>query len=250
MPSHVALLRGINVGGRKRVAMADLREVVESLGHADVATYIQSGHVVFTSNHTDTAAIAGALGRALEETLGVRSSVVVLSRAELAKVIADNPFPDEANPKQLHAIFRGAEVGAQEAAAVAAAERRARDEGGRDQAKVVGRTVYLRTPDGLGRSELAAQLARSNPTPKTGAAPPATGRPSPSCWRCWTPDSGILRTLRSPLSCPTCGLHSAEALSSATIWSSGWPPATVRLVTLSGAWSAFYEASAASVPVV
>jgi uncharacterized protein (DUF1697 family) len=189
MPSHVALLRGINVGGRKRVAMADLRQVVESLGHADVATYIQSGHVVFTSNHTDTAAIAGALGRALEETLGVRSSVVVLSRAELAKVIADNPFPDEANPKQLHAIFRGAEVGAQEAAAVAAAERRARDEGGRDQAKVVGRTVYLRTPDGLGRSELAAQLARSNPTPKTGAAPPATGRPSPSCWRCWTPDA-------------------------------------------------------------
>jgi uncharacterized protein (DUF1697 family) len=163
MPNHVALLRGINVGGRNKVAMADLHKVVESLGHGDVATYIQSGNVVFTSNHTDTAAIAGELGRALEETLGVRSSVVVLSRAELAKVIADNPFPDEANPKHLHAIFRGAKVGAQEAAAVATAERRARDKGGRDQVKVVGRTVYLRTPDGLGRSELAAQLARSNP---------------------------------------------------------------------------------------
>jgi uncharacterized protein (DUF1697 family) len=59
-----------------------------------------------------SAVVAGELGRALEETLGVRSSVVVLSRAELAKVIADNPFPDEANPKLLHAIFRGAEVGA------------------------------------------------------------------------------------------------------------------------------------------
>jgi len=161
MPSHVALLRGINVGGRNKVAMADLRKVVESLGHGDVATYIQSGNVVFTSHHSDTAAVAAELGRALEETLGVRSSVVVLSRAELAKVVADNPFPDEANPKHLHAIFRGAEVGAQGAAAVAAAERRARDKGGRDQAKVVGRTVYLRTPDGLGRSELAAQLARS-----------------------------------------------------------------------------------------
>jgi uncharacterized protein (DUF1697 family) len=163
MPSHVALLRGINVGGRNKVAMADLRKVVESLGHGDVATYIQSGNVLFTSHNSDTAAIASELGRALEETLGVRSSVVVLSRAELAKVVADNPFPDEANPKHLHAIFRGAEVGAQEAAAVAAAERRARDKGGRDQAKVVGRTVYLRTPDGFGRSELAAQLARSNP---------------------------------------------------------------------------------------
>jgi uncharacterized protein (DUF1697 family) len=163
MPSHVALLRGVNVGGRNKVAMADLRKVVESLGHGEVATYIQSGNVVFTSNHTDTGAIAGELGRALEQTLGVRSSVVVLSRAELAKVIANNPFPDEANPKHLHAIFRAAKVGAQEAAAVATAERRARDKGGRDQAKVVGRTVYLRTPDGLGRSELAAQLARSNP---------------------------------------------------------------------------------------
>jgi uncharacterized protein (DUF1697 family) len=109
-----------------------------------------------------TSAVAGELERALEETLGVRSSVVVLSGAELAKVIADNPFADEVNPKRVHGIFRDAEVGAQEAAAVAAAERRARDKGGRDQARVVGRTVYLRTPGGLGRSELAARLARSN----------------------------------------------------------------------------------------
>jgi uncharacterized protein (DUF1697 family) len=163
MLTHVALLRGINVGGRNKVAMADLRKVVESLGHGNVATYIQSGNVVFTSNHTDTAAIAAELERALEETLGRRSSVVVLSRAELAKVIADNPFPDEADPKRVHAIFRGAEVGADEAAAVAAAERRAGDKGGRDQAKVVGRTVYLHTPDGFGGSELAALLTRINP---------------------------------------------------------------------------------------
>ena len=163
MATHVALLRGINVGGRNKVAMADLRKIVESLGHRDVATYIQSGNVVFTSQDTDTAASAAELERALEETLGIRPSVVVLSQAELAKVIADNPFPDEANPKHLHAVFRAAEVGAQEAAAIAAAERRARDKGSRDQVKVVGRTMYLRTPDGLGRSELAAQLARSNP---------------------------------------------------------------------------------------
>jgi uncharacterized protein (DUF1697 family) len=163
MPTHVALLRGINVGGRNKVAMADLRKVVASLGHGDVATYIQSGNVVFTSNHTDTAAIAAKLERALEQAVGVRSSVVVLSRAELAKVIADNPFPDETNPKHLHAIFRGAKATAKQAAAIADAERRAADKGGRDQARVVGRTVYLRTPDGLGRSELAAQLAKADP---------------------------------------------------------------------------------------
>ena len=49
MPTHVALLRGINLGGHNKVAMADLRTVVASLGHGDVATYIQSGNVVFGS---------------------------------------------------------------------------------------------------------------------------------------------------------------------------------------------------------
>jgi uncharacterized protein (DUF1697 family) len=61
MPTHVALLRGINVGGRNRVAMADLREVVLGLGHTEVATYIQSGNVVFTSEEADSAAVAAAL---------------------------------------------------------------------------------------------------------------------------------------------------------------------------------------------
>src|SRR5579859_7979792 len=53
MPTHVALLRGINVGGGGKIAMADLRELVSSLGHADVATYIQSGNLVFTPPHSD-----------------------------------------------------------------------------------------------------------------------------------------------------------------------------------------------------
>jgi uncharacterized protein (DUF1697 family) len=91
MPTHVALLRGINVGGRNRVAMADLREVVLGLGHTEVATYIQSGNVVFTSEEADTARIAAALERAIAKHLGVRPTVVVLTRAELAQVVADNP---------------------------------------------------------------------------------------------------------------------------------------------------------------
>jgi hypothetical protein len=98
MPTHVALLRGINVGGRNRVAMADLREVVLGLGHTEVATYIQSGNVVFTSEEADTARIAAALERAIAEPLGVQPKVIVLTRAELAQVVADNPFPDGPNP--------------------------------------------------------------------------------------------------------------------------------------------------------
>lgn len=157
----MALLRGINVGGNNKVAMADLREVVASLGHDDVATYIQSGNVVFTSPQADTAALAADLEAEIGRRLGVRPGVVVLSRDELARVIADNPYPDEPSPKHVHAVFRREQMTAEEVAAVAAAQQRARDKGSRDEATVVGRTLFLHTPDGMGRSELAAQLAKS-----------------------------------------------------------------------------------------
>jgi uncharacterized protein (DUF1697 family) len=161
MPTHVALLRGINVGGpSRRVAMAELREVVGSLGHKEVATYIQSGNVVFTSTETDTAVLAAALEAAIADRLGVRTPVVVLDRAEFARVVAANPYPDEPDTKKVHVVFRAAEPGPDEVAAVAAAEERAHAKGSRDTATVLGRAVYLHLPDGMGRSELAAQLAK------------------------------------------------------------------------------------------
>lgn len=67
MPTHVALLRGINLGAHNRVAMADLRRVVTSLGHTDVATYIQSGNAVFTTQERDSLALAGALEAAIAD---------------------------------------------------------------------------------------------------------------------------------------------------------------------------------------
>jgi uncharacterized protein (DUF1697 family) len=170
MRTHIALLRGINVGGANKVAMADLRELVTSLGHSDVATYIQSGNVVFSSDQTDTLKIAGDLEREIADRLGVRPGVVVLSRDELAGVIADNPWPEETTPKCLHAVFRRQEMTEDEIAAVAAAQQRAADKGSSDEATVVGRTLFLHTPDGMGRSELAVQLAKSG-----GAMSPKAG---------------------------------------------------------------------------
>jgi uncharacterized protein (DUF1697 family) len=162
MPRYVALLRGINVGGRNRVAMADLRQLTEALGHTEVATYIQSGNVLFTSPDTDCGALADALEQTIARSLPVRPAVVVLSRADLAQVIADNPFPGgEANPRCLHAVFRRLDLAPEAIAAVEAAQQRAGAKGSRDEAVPVGRALFLWTPDGLGRSELAAQLARS-----------------------------------------------------------------------------------------
>jgi len=160
MATHVALLRGINLGGHKKVAMAELREVVASLGHSDVATYIQSGNVVFSSEESDTAALSAAMEVAIAARLGVESRVVVLSRDELARVARDNPYPDEPNHRALHAIFLSGEAGSDVTDRVAAAQRQVADKGSRDTAQVVGRTIFLHTPDGYGRSDLAAALVK------------------------------------------------------------------------------------------
>jgi uncharacterized protein (DUF1697 family) len=173
MATHVALLRGINVGGNNKVPMADLRAVVASLGHTAVSTYIQSGNVLFTAREgaaADAPALAAGLERAIEQAFGLRLRVVVLSRAELAQVIGDNPYRAEPNPKYVHAMFFPDEPGQEVRESVAAAERQAADKGGRDEATVVGRTLFLHTPDGYGRSELAARLARARGPAATGTA--------------------------------------------------------------------------------
>ncbi len=160
MATHVALLRGINVGGNKKVPMAELREVVASLGHADVATYIQSGNVVFSTDQSDTEALAAALEQAIAETIGVRARVVVLSREQLARVVRDNPYSDEPNPKAVHAVFLSGQPGLEVAERVAGAQQQVAQRGSRDTAQVIGRTIFLHTPDGYGRSDLAAEIVK------------------------------------------------------------------------------------------
>ena len=172
MATHVALLRGINLGGRNKVAMADLREVVTGLGHADVSTYIQSGNVLFSAgphaDTADTAALAAALAAAITANLGVSAPVVVVSRDELAAVVAANPFPAEADPKRVHAVLLSAALGADAAAKIDEALARSTAKGGRDELAIVGRTLYLHTPDGFGNSELAAAVLRIVTSPRAG----------------------------------------------------------------------------------
>jgi uncharacterized protein (DUF1697 family) len=170
MATHVALLRGINVGGRNKVAMADLREVVAELGHADVSTYIQSGNVLFSPGGADgdPAALAAALAAAITAKLGVTAPVVVLSRDELAAVIAANPFPAEADPKRVHAVLLSGAPGADAAGKIDEARARSAGKGARDELVTVGRTIYLHTPDGFGNSELAAAVLRIVTSPRAG----------------------------------------------------------------------------------
>src|SRR5260221_1210094 len=164
MPTHIALLRGINLAGHNKIAMADLRQVVASLGHADVATYIQSGNVVFSAGEADTTALAEALEQAVADALGVRVRVVVLSSEELTQVMRDNPYSDEPNHKAVHAMFLSRKAGPEVAERVADAQRRAQQKqpGSRDTAPGIGRTIFPQTPDGLGRSELAPPIVHGS----------------------------------------------------------------------------------------
>jgi uncharacterized protein (DUF1697 family) len=161
MASHVALLRGINVGGRNKVPMAELREVVASLGAiTGVSTYIQSGNVLFSTEDTGTAQLASALEAAIAARFGITCAVVVLTRDELAQILGDNPYADEPNPKQVHVAFLGAEPSTELLDRLKAAESAAAARGSRDTITAIGKALYVHTPDGFGNSELAQALFR------------------------------------------------------------------------------------------
>jgi uncharacterized protein (DUF1697 family) len=179
MASHVALLRGINVGGRNKVPMAELREVVASLGHAGVSTYIQSGNVLFSTGETEAGKLAAALEAAISERFGLWASVVVLSRGELAQILAGNPYRDEPNPRLVHVVFLNAEPPGDVLDRIAAAQQAAAAKGSRDTVQAAGRVLYLHTPDGFGTSELAQVLLSRILTPpqkQKKQAPAATAR--------------------------------------------------------------------------
>jgi uncharacterized protein (DUF1697 family) len=169
MATHVALLRGINVGGRNKVPMADLRTAVTSLGYSDVSTYIQSGNVLFSTPETDTTVLEAAIGAEIARTFGLKIGIVVVLRDQLAAVLSQNPYPDEPNPRYVHVVFLGAEpdqalLGRLKVAGDAAAAK-----GTRDTVTVLGRTLYLHTPDGYGTSELSQAVLRIT-TPANGTA--------------------------------------------------------------------------------
>lgn len=97
MPRFAVLLRGINVGGNKRVAMADLRQLLSGLGLTDVQTLLQSGNAVFGYRRTKPEVLARRIEGAIRDELGLDVSCIVRSHEEVQAVIADNPLRQAAN---------------------------------------------------------------------------------------------------------------------------------------------------------
>lgn len=151
----IALLRGINVGGRNRLPMKDLVAMLEGLGLESVKTYIQSGNVVFRTSEPDLRQLAERIGSAVNDTHGFEPRVLLLRLEELERAIRRNPFPEaEGEPKTLHLAFLESVPEAPDLEAMerikAAQERFALDE----------RVFYLHAPDGIGRSKLAEKFER------------------------------------------------------------------------------------------
>jgi uncharacterized protein (DUF1697 family) len=151
MPAFIALLRAVNVGGTGKLPMSELKAMCEELGFGQVKTYIASGNVVFTSRKSE-AAIKEALEKRLKTYAGKPVGVAVRSAAEMAQVLADNPFP-KAKPNRTVAIF----VDGKPPKDTLSAVRGQKDE----EVKLGRREIYVHYGDGMGQSKLVIPAAKT-----------------------------------------------------------------------------------------
>src|SRR5579864_8893291 len=151
MGSFVALLRAVNVGGTGKLPMSELKAMCEELGFAAVRTYIASGNVVFTSRKSE-AAIKTALEKCLHVYAGAPVGVLVRSAAEMAEVLADNPFAKMA-PNRTVAIFLDKAPPADTLAGIRGQNN--------EQLRLGRREIYVHYGDGMGTSKLVIPAAKT-----------------------------------------------------------------------------------------
>ena len=150
MPTWIALLRAINVGGRNMVSMPQLRKALEADGFADVRSYVQSGNIVVRSSRRSANSVGKQIGGLIEREFGFAVPVVMRTPGELAEVIEANPFPDAAaeRPKLLHVTFLDTDPDADGVDAIHS------DDLTRDVCRVIGRQLYVDYVDGVHGSKL------------------------------------------------------------------------------------------------
>lgn len=152
-PLRLAIfLRGVNVGGHRKLPMAALRASLQTRGFTDVATYLQSGNIVLTTT-LGLAQAAAEIGAAIRADFGFDCAVIVRARAELQAIVAAHPFAaDEDDPAKLHVFFADAAFDPEAIARVDPSRF------GNDRCAAIGRELYLHTPDGLGKTKLTMDV--------------------------------------------------------------------------------------------
>ena len=151
MPAYVALLRAVNVGGTGKLPMADLKKICGQAGFDRIETYIASGNVVFDSGSA-SGAVQAELAARLQSYAGKEVGVVIRTAAEMAAVLAFNPFAGR-DPQRTYAIFLDAPP---------AADALARVSGRQDEELRRGeREIYVHYPSGMGGSKLRIPAAKT-----------------------------------------------------------------------------------------
>lgn len=153
MTRYVALLRAVNVGGRK-VTMAELRVAAEELGLSNCRTLAAAGNLVFDAKATATGKLEARLEAVIEKTFGLFSDVMVRDPKDLAAILKANPFPKKAKDDPAHLITTicKTEPDAKVIAAWLKGFREKYDKG--EQLKVIGRAIYIDYGDSIGESKL------------------------------------------------------------------------------------------------
>ena len=106
MTGYVALLHGVNVGGNRKVPMADLRVLLTELGHEQVATHLNSGNAVFQSNRTDSDAISEEIHQGLKNALSSDVKVQLRTASQMREIVSVNPVPEAAEePSRFLVVF-------------------------------------------------------------------------------------------------------------------------------------------------
>lgn len=147
--TYVALLRGINVGGKHKLPMKDLTELFAAGKCKDVRTYIQSGNVVFCAPPGSVKTLAAALEKKIEARFGFPAPIVIRSHDQLAQIVQVNPFLSRSgSEKMLHVVFLADEPSAE---AIGKLDPQ-RSPG--DEFRVVGSEIFLYLPNGAGNSKL------------------------------------------------------------------------------------------------
>lgn len=150
MSTCIALLRGINVGGHRKVAMAELRAMLTGLGFTNGRWLLQSGNVVFETTNRQTAAIEELLQREAATRLELKTEFFVRTADEWTSIIAGNPFTEaaERDPAHMAVMFFKTALRPADVKALQAAIR------GRESVHASGRDAYIVYPDGIGTSKL------------------------------------------------------------------------------------------------
>jgi uncharacterized protein (DUF1697 family) len=148
VPRYVALLRSVNVAGHGRIAMDELRASFDALGYSDVATYIQTGNILFSTGSKSETAVAGAIEERLVEDFGDAPAVLLRTVADLQRVGTSSPYAKAGADKARHHVTFLATVPSK-----AALDALTVPPSGRDELVVDGREVYVHTPDGYANTK-------------------------------------------------------------------------------------------------